>query len=113
MENASAPFSYSFFSSAQQPLVGQDLLIIEASRSYSDTPHLLGLLCTCEQPDVGTVPANTQQTQETVMQAPGGFRNRNPTKRAAADHALGFGHTESGLPRRASRRGKSRRSAIW
>jgi hypothetical protein len=28
----------SFFPIAQQPLVGQGLLIIEASRSYSDTP---------------------------------------------------------------------------
>jgi hypothetical protein len=28
-----------FFSMAQQPLVGQGLLIIEASRSHSDTPH--------------------------------------------------------------------------
>jgi hypothetical protein len=29
---------------AQQPLVGQGLLIIEASRSQSDTPHSVGLL---------------------------------------------------------------------
>jgi hypothetical protein len=30
----------------QQPLVGQGLLIIEASRSHSDTPHSVGLLWT-------------------------------------------------------------------
>ena len=34
---------------AQQPLVGQGLLIIEALLSYSDAPHLVGLLWTSEQ----------------------------------------------------------------
>jgi hypothetical protein len=34
---------------AQQPLVGQGLLIIEASRSHSDTPHSVGLLWTSDQ----------------------------------------------------------------
>jgi len=29
---------------------GQDLLIIETSRSHSDTPHSVGLLWTSEQP---------------------------------------------------------------
>ena len=32
------------FFMAQQPLVGQGLLIIEASRSHSDTPQSVGLL---------------------------------------------------------------------
>ena len=31
--------------------VGQGLLIIEASRSHSDTPHSVGLLWTSDQPD--------------------------------------------------------------
>ena len=35
---------------AQQPLVGQGLLIIEASRSHSDTSHSVGLLWTSDQP---------------------------------------------------------------
>ena len=39
---------------AQQPLVGQDLLIIEASPSHSDTPHTVGLLWTSDQPDTQT-----------------------------------------------------------
>jgi hypothetical protein len=34
---------------AQQPLVEQILLIIEASRSHSDTQHLVGLLWTSDQ----------------------------------------------------------------
>jgi hypothetical protein len=43
-----------FFSVAQQPLVGQVLLFIEASRSHSDTPHLVGLLWMSDQPDAET-----------------------------------------------------------
>jgi hypothetical protein len=39
---------------ARQPLVGQGLLIIEASRSHSDTPHSVGLLWTSDQPDAET-----------------------------------------------------------
>jgi len=35
---------YFLFFLTQQPLVGQGLLIFEASRSRSDTPHSLGLL---------------------------------------------------------------------
>jgi hypothetical protein len=38
----------------QQHLVGQGLLIIEASRSHSDTPHSVGLLWTSNQPDAET-----------------------------------------------------------
>jgi hypothetical protein len=38
----------------QQPLVGQGLLIIEASGSHSDTPHSVGLLRTRDQPDAET-----------------------------------------------------------
>jgi hypothetical protein len=34
--------------------VGQGLLIIEASRSHSDTPHSVGLLWTSDQPDAET-----------------------------------------------------------
>jgi hypothetical protein len=43
-----------FFSMAQQPLVGSGLLIIEASKSHSDTPHSAGLLWTSDQPDAET-----------------------------------------------------------
>jgi hypothetical protein len=39
---------------AQQPLVGRGLLIIEASWSQSDTPQLVGLLWTSDQPDQDT-----------------------------------------------------------
>jgi len=35
---------------AEQPVVGQGFLIIEALRSHSDTPHSVGLLWTSDQP---------------------------------------------------------------
>ena len=50
----SALTQYLFFSMAQQPLVGQGLLVIEASRSHSDTTHLVGLLWTRDQSDAET-----------------------------------------------------------
>jgi len=34
----------------QQPLADQGLLVVEASGSYSDTPHSVGLLWTSDQP---------------------------------------------------------------
>ena len=78
-----------FFLMAQQPLVGQGLLIIEASRSYSDTPHSVGLLWTSDQPDAQTSSLpDTQHLQETGVHAPGGIRTSNPSKRAAADPHL-------------------------
>jgi hypothetical protein len=40
-----------FFPMAQQPLVCQGLLIMQASRSHSDTPHSVGPLWTSDQPD--------------------------------------------------------------
>jgi hypothetical protein len=39
---------------AQKPLVCQDLLIMEASQSHSDTPHLVELLWKGDQPDTET-----------------------------------------------------------
>jgi len=35
-------------------LVDQGLLTLEVSRSHSDTPHLVGLLWTSDQPDAET-----------------------------------------------------------
>jgi hypothetical protein len=69
---------------AQQPLVDQALLIIEASRSHSDTPHAIGLLCTSDRPDAD----NTQHSQEADINAPSRIRTRNPSKWMAADPGL-------------------------
>ena len=46
--------SVTFFPMAQHPPVDQGFLIIEASQSYSDTPHSVGLLWTSDQPDAET-----------------------------------------------------------
>jgi hypothetical protein len=68
---------------AQQPLV----LIIEASLSHWDTPHLVALLWTSDQPDAE---ASTWQhtTLKRHIHAPGGIRTRNSSKWAAADSRL-------------------------
>ena len=39
---------------AQRSLVHQHLLVTEASRLQSDTPHTVGLLWTSDQPDAET-----------------------------------------------------------
>jgi hypothetical protein len=43
-----------FFSMAQQPLFDYVILNIEVSRSHSDTPHSVGLLCTSDQTNTET-----------------------------------------------------------
>jgi len=43
-----------FFTTAPQPIVGEDLLTIEDSCSHSDTPHSAGLLWTSDQTDAET-----------------------------------------------------------
>ena len=70
---------------ARQPLVGQALLIVEASRSHSDTPTLGRIpLDESQKP----LPDNTQHSQETDVHASGWIRTRSPIKRAAADPRL-------------------------
>jgi hypothetical protein len=71
----------------QQPLVGQGVLIIEASQSHSGTPHSVGLLWMSDQPDTETYTLQ-HTTQETDLHAPGGIRSRNFSTRAATDPCL-------------------------
>jgi hypothetical protein len=59
----------------EQPLVGQALLIIEASRSHSDTPHSVGLLWTSDQSDTET---STWKHTNNHIHAPGDIRTPNP-----------------------------------
>jgi hypothetical protein len=79
-----------FFPMAQQTPVGQGLLVIEASRSHSDTPHSVGLLWTSDRPDavIFYLTHNTQKRQ--IALPPTGFEPgiRNPSKRSAADPRL-------------------------
>jgi len=54
---------------AQQPPVGQSLLIIQSSRSYSDAPHSVEVLRTCDQPDTetSTCPTHSTHNRQTNM----------------------------------------------
>jgi hypothetical protein len=96
---------------AQQPLVGQGLLTIAASRSHSDTPHSAGLLCTSDQPDAET--STWQHTTNTVHDkhpCPGGIRTHNPSKRGTADPRV---RPRGQLPRdRQLKRIRKRNSAL-
>ena len=60
--------NYTFFSVAQQPLVNQDFLTMDASSLHSDTPLLVGFLWTSDQPD-----AKTSTLQHTTFK-----RDRHP-----------------------------------
>jgi len=53
-------------------LKGQDLIIIEASRSHLDKPQSVGLL----------------RTSDTYIHAPGGNQTPNPSKRVTAGPSL-------------------------
>ena len=63
------------------------LLIIEVSRSHSDTPQSVGLLWTSDQPDT-----ETSTSQHTTLirdiRSPGGIRTRNPSKPAVPNPRL-------------------------
>ena len=73
---------------AQQPLADQGLLIVEASRPHSDTPHSVGLLWKSDQPDAETSTwQNTTLTRKDIH-APGGIRTRHPSQRPVADPRL-------------------------
>ena len=69
------------FCMAQQPLVGQGILIVEAfTITLSHTT-----LWTSDQPDAETSTWQPQRSQETDIYAPDGIRTHNPSKWVAAD----------------------------
>jgi len=68
---------------ARQPPVCQNLLVIEASRSCSDTPCSVGLLWTSDQSDADNI-KHSKATDKDPRPL-GGIRNRIHRKRAAAD----------------------------
>jgi hypothetical protein len=69
---------------AQQPLVGQGLLILEASLSHSDKPHFVGVLWTSDQPDAET--STWQHTTLTTDRHPCLQRDSNPQAQQANGH---------------------------
>jgi len=73
---------------AAQRLVILGPLLLEFSRSHSDTPQLVGLLWMSDQPDAETY-ISQHVTQDTDIHAPpGGIRTRNPSKTVASDPRL-------------------------
>jgi hypothetical protein len=69
---------------AQQPLLGQGLLIIEASRLHSETPQSVVLLWMSDQPDAQTSTLQHTTLTRDNIHATGGIRTRSLSKRAAA-----------------------------
>ena len=78
-----------FFYLAQQPPVGQGLLIHEISRSHTTTHHNLwdssGRVIS---PSQRPLPDNTQHSQQRDIHAPAGIRTHNPSRRTATNRRL-------------------------
>jgi len=64
---------------------GPCLLINKASRSHSDTPHTVGLLCTSDQPDAET--STWQHTTLTRDRHSCPRWDSNPQSRKASDRS--------------------------
>jgi len=77
---------------ALQSLAGQDLLIVESSRSHTKTQHSVGFLWTSDQPDAVTSD-NTQHSQQTSIH-PVGFESAIPASERPQTHALDRAATE-------------------
>jgi len=78
-----------FFLLAQQPPLGQSLLIHEVSRSHTTTDHIRsdssGRVISSSH---RLLPDNTQQRQHTNIHALGGTRTHSLSRRAATDLCL-------------------------
>jgi len=68
--------------------VGQGILIVEASRSHSDTSLSVVFLWTSDQSKSETSTWQHTTSQATDVHATGENRTRNPSKRAEADPPL-------------------------
>jgi len=73
---------------SETTLVCQGLLIIEALRSHSHTPHSVGLLWTGDRPSDRLPPDNTKHPEETAIHAPAGFEPTIPASNRPQTHAL-------------------------
>jgi len=70
----------------QQPYSGQGRLIVEVSRSFSDTPHTVGLLWTRDRPR--PLSDNTQHSQQTDFILPARFEPAVPPSERPQSCAL-------------------------
>jgi len=75
-------FSFFFFTMAQEFLLGQGLLIVEDSRSHSDTSHTVGPLRMSDQPDAETT--TWQHTTFTWDSYPWSRWDSNPQSQQAS-----------------------------
>ena len=80
-------FGIFFFHGATAPSGPMALIIVEALRSHSDTPHSVGLLWISDQIDAEESSALQHRTP-TRDPCPRGIRTGNPSKPAAADQRL-------------------------
>ena len=74
---------------AQQPLAGQDYIIIEASKSHSDTPHSVKLLWTSDKLRRRDLYFTTHITpMRQISMPPAGFEPAAPASEEPQTHAL-------------------------
>jgi hypothetical protein len=84
---------------AQASLVGQRLLIIETSRSHSDTTHSVGLFWTSDQPDAKDFYLTTDNTHNRQTSVPpAGFETAIPVSQQLQTHTLDSATTGMGPP---------------
>jgi hypothetical protein len=73
----------------QQPVVGQGLLIVDVSKSHSDTPHSVWLLWTGDQPDAETSTwQHTTLTRDKTSTPAVEFEPKTLTSERMQAHAL-------------------------
>jgi hypothetical protein len=102
--------SHAIFFMAQQPLMGQGRLIIEASRSHSDTPHSVVLLWTRDR---CVAEASTRQHTTLTRDR---FEPAIPASERPQTHALEIAATVIGhfhICLSSSRRRKAARREWW
>ena len=80
----------------RQHLVDQGLLIVETSRSYSDTPHSVGIVWTSDQPDVETSTTYNTHKRQTSM-PPAGFEPTISAGERPQTHTVGRAATGIGF----------------
>jgi len=80
---------------AQQPLVGQRFLVIDASRSHSNTPNSVGLLLTSDQPNA--LASSPQHTILATDMRPVGFEPTISASERPQTHTLERAGTGIGI----------------
>ena len=89
---------YTFFH-ASTALVGQGLLIVEVSRSHSDTRCSVGLLWTSDRPVAGTSAwQHTTLTTDKTSMSPAGFEPTLAARERSQSHALDLAATRTAIP---------------